>query len=141
MSGGTVFLIWILLLVGGFWYLVIRPQRALRARAASMQSELGPGDEVLTVGGLYGTITAVEGDVVYIEVAPDVELRIAKGAIGSRVEPAEDEDEDDELDEVDEVDEVDDEEVVGEADELADEVDDDEVVTEGVTRSTEPDRP
>jgi hypothetical protein len=42
---------------------------------------LSPGDEVVTIGGLYGVITVVEDDVVHLEVDNDVVLRFSKSAI------------------------------------------------------------
>ncbi len=54
-----------------------------------MQSDLGPGDEVVTIGGLYGTVTGIEDDTVLIEVAPGVQTRYARPAIARVVTRAE----------------------------------------------------
>ena len=71
----------IILLVAAMYFLMIRPQSKRRREAQMMQSSLGPGDEVQTVGGLYGTVTAVDDESVNIEAAPGVDLRFARGAI------------------------------------------------------------
>ena len=63
------------------YFLLIRPQNKRRREAQEMQSQLGPGDEVQTVGGLFGTVTAIDDDSVTIEAAPGVQLRFARGAI------------------------------------------------------------
>ena len=45
-----------------------------------MQRSISEGDEVLTTSGVYGFVTAVDGDIVWLEIAEDVEIRIASGA-------------------------------------------------------------
>jgi preprotein translocase subunit YajC len=63
------------------YFLMIRPQSKRRREAQVMQSTLGPGDEVQTVGGLYATVTAVDDESVTLEAAPGVTMRYARGAI------------------------------------------------------------
>lgn len=53
-----------------------------------MQSAMGAGDEVITVGGLYGTVQAVEDDSVLLEIAPGVVTRYARAAISKVVTSA-----------------------------------------------------
>jgi preprotein translocase subunit YajC len=89
----------IVLIIAAMYFLLIRPQSKRRRQSAEMQSQLGPGDEVQTVGGLFGTVVAVDDDSVTIAAAPGVELRFARSSIGRVInaqpaEPAEDEDED-----------------------------------------------
>jgi preprotein translocase subunit YajC len=77
----------VLLLV--FYLLIIRPARN-RARAQQrLQSELSPGLEVMTTSGLRARISAVEDDVVVLEIAPGVTTRWTKAAV-ARVIPAAD---------------------------------------------------
>ena len=131
--GGLEFLILPLLLVGLLW-MMGAPQRRLRKEQAAMLAQLGPGAEVMTHGGLYGTVVEVDDDVVVLETSPGVTMRWATRAIAKTVVPEVADDEeyaDDEYDEADEeyVDdeaEVDEEYVDDEA--VADEeyVDDDE---------------
>ena len=68
-----------------FWLFVIRPQRRRAADQAELLATLRPGNEVLTAGGLYGTVRRVEEDAVVLEVAPGTELRFDKRAIAGRV--------------------------------------------------------
>ena len=57
-----------------------------------MTNDLRVGDEVLTVGGIYGTVSQVEDDQVTVEIAPKTEVRVARRAIaGVTREPEEDE--------------------------------------------------
>jgi preprotein translocase subunit YajC len=80
--------IFVLLAMFAFMYLVmIRPQRQQARRHAEMVQALKPGDEVITVGGLYGDVTGVEVDRVTVEIAEDVEVEVAKRAIASVVPP------------------------------------------------------
>jgi preprotein translocase subunit YajC len=69
------------LIAAGLYFVLIRPQSKRRKQAMSMQTSLGPGDEVQTVGGLYGTVTDVDDESVTLEASPGVHLRFAKGAI------------------------------------------------------------
>jgi preprotein translocase subunit YajC len=79
-SGILTFLPIILIFVL-MYFLMIRPQSKRRREAQEMQSQLGPGDEVQTVGGLFATVVAVDGEVVTLEAAPGVSLRYTRGAI------------------------------------------------------------
>jgi preprotein translocase subunit YajC len=75
--------LFILVLLAIVWFFLIRPrQRQMRAQQQQMAS-LKVGDEIVTAGGLYGTVKAVEGDEVRLEVAPDVVVRIAKRAVAA----------------------------------------------------------
>jgi preprotein translocase subunit YajC len=78
-----------------FWLLLIRPQRRRQRAQDEMLASLRVGDEIVTAGGLYGEITAIEDDEVYVEIAEGVEVRVARRAIAG-VMPDEDEDEDEE---------------------------------------------
>ncbi len=85
MDGGFLF---ILVAMFAFMYLLlIRPQRQQQRRHAEMVQALKPGDEIITVGGLYGDVTGVEDDRVTLEIAEDVEVEVAKRAIASVVPP------------------------------------------------------
>ncbi len=74
------------------WLLLIRPQRRRAAQQAQMQDTLRSGDEILTAGGIHGTIKAIEGDIVHVEIAPGTLVRVDRRAVaaaGSAEEPAE----------------------------------------------------
>jgi preprotein translocase subunit YajC len=72
----------ILLVVVAFvWLLLIRPrQRQLRSQQKQIQA-LETGDEILTAGGIYGTVKRIDGDELHVEIAPDLEVRIARRAV------------------------------------------------------------
>jgi preprotein translocase subunit YajC len=74
------------------WLLVVLPQRRRQAAQKSMLDAIKPGDYIVTAGGMYGTVTELGDDDLGLEVAPDVEVRIAKRAIGAVIPPDEIED-------------------------------------------------
>ena len=84
------------------YVLLIRPQQRRLREAQLMAASLEPEDDVITAGGLHGTVTAVDDDSVWLEIAPDVIVRVLKGAISTRVGPPREYDEsgaDDDADE------------------------------------------
>ncbi|MEY2452794.1 MAG: preprotein translocase subunit YajC [Acidimicrobiaceae bacterium] len=67
------------------WAIVILPQqRRMRAHRA-LVSVLQEGDEVMTTSGILGTITAIDDEVLHLEVAPGIRLRIVRAAIARRM--------------------------------------------------------
>ena len=71
-----------------FYLLLVRPQRNRQQQAQALLAKIGPGDQVMTSSGLFGTVAEVEDDAVFLEVAPDVELKFVKAAIQRIVTPA-----------------------------------------------------
>ena len=72
-GGGSSFpttLIMMLLLFGAMYFLFIRPNRRRRQQIEEMQKSIGPGDEVLTIGGLYGVVSEIDDERVVLEVSP-----------------------------------------------------------------------
>jgi preprotein translocase subunit YajC len=70
-----------LLLLAAFYLLLIRPQQKQRREIAQLQSTISPGARVMTGAGLIGTVVALEGDEVVLEVAPGVTNRYVRRAI------------------------------------------------------------
>jgi len=78
-------LIFLPLMFLALWAIVILPQqRRMRAHQA-LVSVLQEGDEVMTTSGIIGTITAIDDEVLHLEVAPGVRLRIVRAAIARRM--------------------------------------------------------
>jgi preprotein translocase subunit YajC len=69
------------------YFLLIRPQRAQQRKAQDMLSALKPGDEVITIGGIYGDVIEVEEDKVVLEIAEDVHIEVTRRAIANIVPP------------------------------------------------------
>jgi preprotein translocase subunit YajC len=77
--------IFILVLLALMWFLLIRPQRRRQNEAQRLVGSLEVGQEIVTAGGLYGIVTAVEEDEVRLRIADDVEVRVAKRAVAGVV--------------------------------------------------------
>jgi preprotein translocase subunit YajC len=97
VNGGGLILI--LLAFGVLWLVMIRPQRARQQRQQQLLASVAPGDEVLTVGGLYGIVQSIdeEGDLI-VEIADGIHVRLARRSVAAVVKP----DEEEEGDEADE---------------------------------------
>jgi preprotein translocase subunit YajC len=81
------------------WALIIRPQRQRQQKQQALLASIEPGDEVLTVGGLYGIVRELdEEDDLIVEIAEGITVRIARRAVGGVVKP-DDEDAEDEVEE------------------------------------------
>jgi preprotein translocase subunit YajC len=83
MGGGAAIIIWILVFFGIFYFLAIRPQRRQKQQHAEMISMLKKGDEVVTIGGMFGTVSAIGDDWVELEVAKRTRVRYLKRAVSS----------------------------------------------------------
>ena len=64
-----------------FYFLVIAPASKQRKKTQEMLGLLKKGDRVATSGGIYGTIQGVEADVVYLKIAENVKVKVARSAI------------------------------------------------------------
>lgn len=82
-------LLYLGILVVAFLLLIVRPQRRQMAAHRALVASLRLGDEVVTSGGIYGTIRDLDDQAVDLEVGPGIVLRVARGAIAQRVEPIE----------------------------------------------------
>ena len=78
--------IYILIFIGLIYLVWVRPQQKRRKQLAEILGSLRPGDEVVTVSGIYGTVTEVEeGETLLLEVAEDTDIRVAKSSIARKV--------------------------------------------------------
>jgi preprotein translocase subunit YajC len=66
-----------------FWLLIIRPQQKQRKKQEEFLSSLKNGDKVVTAAGLIGRIVTITGDVITLELAKDVRVRIVKSQVVS----------------------------------------------------------
>jgi preprotein translocase subunit YajC len=71
-----------------FWILIIRPAQRRQKELGRMQSSLDVGDEVMLTSGVFGTVHSLADDHAMVEVAAGVQLKVARGAIGSVVPTA-----------------------------------------------------
>ncbi len=73
-----------ILLMVGFWFLLIQPQRKKQKQHQQMLTELKPGDKVITAGGLCGVITHVKKDRFQIKVDDNTRVDVLKGSVQNR---------------------------------------------------------
>ncbi|HET7513329.1 MAG TPA: preprotein translocase subunit YajC [Gaiella sp.] len=110
MNGGTLILLAAMFAL--LWVLLIRPQKRKQAEQQQLLAGIEPGDEVLTVGGIYGIVHEIdEEDDLVVEIAEGIRVRIARRAVAG-VEKPDDELEEAEEDDGDAVDDPNDEDGV-----------------------------
>jgi preprotein translocase subunit YajC len=74
-------LIPIALLIALTYFVLVRPQRRRQQQQKEMLSELETGSEILTAGGLYGTVRNVGDDELVVEIAPGTNVKLDKRAV------------------------------------------------------------
>ena len=82
-GGGLGGLLFPIVLIGVMYFLMIRPQMKRQKEHRAMLDKLGNGDEVITNGGIAGTVTDIGDNFVTVEVASNVQLRVQRGAIAN----------------------------------------------------------
>lgn len=83
-GGGLTTLIFLALMVGVFYFFIIRPQRQRQRDQKELSASLEIGDEIRTIGGIHGRVTRIDEDSVVVEVEQG-QIRVARRAIGTRV--------------------------------------------------------
>lgn len=104
------FLVVMVLLLVVMYVLMIRPQRQRQREQQLMIERAAEGDDILTSGGIYGTIATVEGDDIVVEIADGLSVHMTRRGIAAVLPPDEEDaaeiDEDEELDELEVVDQA-----------------------------------
>lgn len=83
MANQIVSLLPLLVLFGLMYFMMIRPQQQQQKKRQQMLSALKAGDEVVTIGGLHGVIQSIDDTTVILKVAPNVELKFNRSAVGA----------------------------------------------------------
>ncbi|MFA5785560.1 MAG: preprotein translocase subunit YajC [Actinomycetota bacterium] len=84
-GGGTSSIFFLVAMVGVFYLLIIRPQQTRARKQRELMGGLGVGDEVVTIGGMFGKIRRMQDDAFQLEIAPGTVVRIARGAVARKV--------------------------------------------------------
>jgi len=86
-GGGSLFslLLPFIVFFAIFYFLLILPQSKQEKKRKQMLANLRKGDRVVTVGGIYGTITKIDGDVLSLRIAQNTTIKIERGAVKSVV--------------------------------------------------------
>ena len=87
-SGGYTQLIFFGLLFAAMYFLMIAPQRKKQKAHEKMLSELSTGDEIVTTGGIYGTITNVKDDRFVVRIAENTKIEVGKSFVSAVVSRA-----------------------------------------------------
>ncbi len=85
-GGGLGQFLPIVLLFLGMWFLIIAPQRKRQKAHDKMLTEIKKGDEIVTTGGLFGTVTRVKDDRFVVEIAENTRIELGKGFVSSKIE-------------------------------------------------------
>lgn len=106
MAASLLFLVPLALL----WLLFVRPQQRRMRQAQAMVATLAVGDEIITSGGIYGTVTDTDDTSLWVEIAPAVVVRVMRAAVAQQVTPTDldDDDTDDDAEDTDTETDVDD---------------------------------
>lgn len=78
---------WVII-IGVFYFFLIRPQRKQKKQHQNMLDNLQEGDDVITAGGIKGKIIKIKDNVVTLEISPDVNIEISKSSISQKEKPA-----------------------------------------------------
>ncbi|MEY2967363.1 MAG: preprotein translocase subunit YajC [Actinomycetota bacterium] len=92
-GGWATSLVFFGLIFAAMWFLMIRPQRRRMRESQALQSAIAQGDEVVLNSGIYGFVTLIEGDVLWLDIADGhgderIEIRVSRGAVARRIPPA-----------------------------------------------------
>ncbi len=86
-GAGALIQLGILLLIPfAMYFLLIRPQKRRQREQMAMQQSIEVGDEIMTTSGLYGFVTGFEGDIAWLEIDDNVQIRVARQAIQRKVD-------------------------------------------------------
>ncbi len=80
-AGGLMSFLPLILMFAVLYFIMIRPQMKRQKETKAMLSALAVGDEVVTVGGIFGKVSALKDDVVTVEIAAGTQVQLQKGAI------------------------------------------------------------
>lgn len=77
----------------GMYFVLLRPQRKRMRETSALQNSVAVDDEVVLSSGIYGFVTAIEGDVLWLDIADGhgaerIEIRVSRGAVARKVIPA-----------------------------------------------------
>jgi preprotein translocase subunit YajC len=75
--------LFLIILFGAAWFLFVLPARRRKLSHAAMQDSIAVGDEIITAGGLHGTVTAFEDDTAKVEIATGVVVTLDRRAVAA----------------------------------------------------------
>jgi preprotein translocase subunit YajC len=85
-GGGIAAFLPLIVLVGVFWFLIMRPQQRRMREHRQLTSNLNQGDRVVAAGGIVGTVRRVDDDTISLQVADNVVIKVDKGSVTKRLQ-------------------------------------------------------
>jgi len=82
-------LIMFMLIIGIFYFMILRPQQKRQKERQKLLEAIKKGDRVVTAGGMYGVIAGLDEKTVLVQVADNVKIKFERGSIGSIVKEGE----------------------------------------------------
>lgn len=76
----------LIVLVGVFWFLIMRPQQRRAREHKMLTTNLSQGDRVVAAGGIVGTVRRVDDDTISLQVADNVVIKVDKGSVSKRLQ-------------------------------------------------------
>ncbi len=86
MSQGIQQFLPLIIIFAIFYFILIRPQQQRQKKHKQMLESLKVGDKVITIGGIYGVIRDIKGEVFTLEISKDIKINTTRNAIGSKRE-------------------------------------------------------
>jgi len=86
MDNTLVFFIFLILLFGMFYFLIIRPQRKRQQRHQALMDALQPGDRIITIGGIHGKIESMTEENIILKVESGATIRMSRNAVAYKQE-------------------------------------------------------
>lgn len=73
----------LIIIFGIFYFMIIRPQQKREKERREMLASLKEGDDVITIGGIYGKILNLKEDIVTLDVGDKIKIKVTRSAIGN----------------------------------------------------------
>lgn len=80
-GGSSSFILMMVLVFVIMWFFMIRPQRKQQKAIEAFRNSLSAGQQVVTSGGIYGTVKEINNNIVVLEIAPSVKIKIDKSSV------------------------------------------------------------
>lgn len=84
-TGGLSTLLFVAVMVGAFYFLVLRPQRQRMKRQQELAGGLSVGDKIQTIGGIIGVVSSIDDDSIVLDIEAG-SIRLSKRAIATRLD-------------------------------------------------------
>jgi preprotein translocase subunit YajC len=84
-GGGLAAFLPLIVLVGVFWFLIMRPQQRRMREHRQLTTNIKQGDKVVAAGGIVGTVRRIDEDTLSLQVADNVVIKVDKGSVSKRL--------------------------------------------------------